>query len=130
MSAGLSERVEVLLVAAYPGPKRYLIDGRIERRIRQTCLLSRVADQDGGSDAEVCEVQYDVVGEDIKPIGDAPVTEVPDDLCSCSMRCMEHRQETGPVVDARDAFDQMPAQAVTHGTNSRLCEEVVVSSAV
>ena len=54
------------------------------------------------------------------------MAQVPDHLRPGVFRRPQHGEKTAPVIHARAAFDEVPAQAIAYGANASLGEQPVV----
>src|ERR1700757_981181 len=54
------------------------------------------------------------------------MTQIPDHLSFRGNSGSQHREEAGPVIEARRPLDQMPAQGIPHRPYSHFGEQTVV----
>ena len=129
-AAAGTEGVEVFDIAADPGPERDLVDGAIEGWVGEAGGLAAIPDEGGGGGGEGGEAGDELRREWVEIAvgigGGAPMAEVPENLRAGGVSGVEHGEEAGPVVDAGDGFDEVPAETVTNGVDAGPGEELVV----
>src|SRR6185312_5624984 len=78
-------------------------------------------------DRKVGEALREVRRGLINAIGGAIMEQVPDDLEAGGFGSLDHRQPARPVIFARRFLDEVPAEAIAHGTETELVQLAVIA---
>ena len=114
-------RVEVRDFAPRPTPERHLVDRRVERHA--DALVHHHLRCSSGETGEALD---ECRAPEIQVIRITVMAQIPNHLHLLRLRRFEHRHEAAPVVAARAAFDQVPAQAVAGTTNVQPAQSLVI----